>query len=64
MLVSAGVLTALGVLGRDRWLTREVTQREQRMLEEFPTVAELLALAVTAGEGPGHYQGERRSQAR
>ena len=22
------------------------------MLEEFPTVAELLALAVTAGEGP------------
>ena len=52
VLVSAGVLTALGVLGRDRWLTREVTQREQRMREEFPTVAELLALAVTAGEGP------------
>ena len=52
VLVSAGVLTALGVLGRDRWLTREVSQREQRMLEEFPTVAELLALAVTAGEGP------------
>ena len=52
VLVSAGVLTALGILGRDRWLTRQVTQREQRMLEEFPTVAELLALAVTAGEGP------------
>ena len=52
VLVSAGVLTALGVLGRDRWLTREITQREQRMREEFPTVAELLALAVTAGEGP------------
>ena len=52
VLVSAGVLTALGVLGRDRWLTRQVSQREQRMLEEFPTVAELLALAVTAGEGP------------
>ena len=52
VLASAGVLTALGVLGRDRWLTREVTRREQRMLEEFPTVAELLALAVTAGEGP------------
>ena len=52
VLVSAGVLTALGVLGRDRWLTREVSRREQRMLEEFPTVAELLALAVTAGEGP------------
>ena len=52
VLASAGVLTAVGVLGRDRWLTREVTRREQRMLEEFPTVAELLALAVTAGEGP------------
>ena len=52
VLVSAAVLTALGVLGRDRWLTRQVSQREQSMLEEFPTVAELLALAVTAGEGP------------
>ncbi len=52
VLLSAGVLTALGVLGRDRWLTRQVDQREQRMLQEFPTVAELLALAVTAGEGP------------
>ena len=40
------------MLGRDRWLTRAVTAREQKMLEEFPTVAELLALAVTAGEGP------------
>lgn len=45
-------LTVGGVLGRDRWLTRQVAQREQLMLEEFPTVAELLALAVTAGEGP------------
>jgi tight adherence protein C len=52
VLVSAGVLTTVGVLGRDRWLTRQVRLREQRMLEEFPTVAELLALAVTAGEGP------------
>ncbi len=52
VLASAGVLTAVGILGRDRWLTRQVDQREQRMLEEFPTVAELLALAVAAGEGP------------
>ena len=51
LLVSAGLFTALGVLGRDRWLTRQVHQREERMLEEFPTIAELLALAVTAGEG-------------
>ncbi len=40
------------MLARDRWLTRQVRGREERMLEEFPTVAELLALAVTAGEGP------------
>ena len=52
VLVSAALFTAGGVLGRDRWLTRQVDQREQRMLEEFPTVAELLALAVAAGEGP------------
>ena len=52
LLVSAGLFTLFGVLGRDRWLTRQVAQREERMLEEFPTIAELLALAVTAGEGP------------
>jgi tight adherence protein C len=44
-------LALFGVLARDRWLTRQVKTREQRMLAEFPTVAELLALAVTAGEG-------------
>lgn len=44
--------TVGGVLGRDRWLTRQVRRREEQMLEEFPTIAELLALAVTAGEGP------------
>jgi len=52
VLLAAVLLTVGGVLGRDRWLTRQVQRREQRMLEEFPTVAELLALAVTAGEGP------------
>lgn len=52
LLAAAVVFTLGGVLGRDRWLTREVAGREQRMLEEFPAVAELLALAVTAGEGP------------
>jgi len=52
VLGSAGLLTVLGVLGRDRWLTRQVRAREERMLQEFPTIAELLALAVTAGEGP------------
>ncbi|MGH3545142.1 MAG: type II secretion system F family protein, partial [Mycobacteriales bacterium] len=43
---------AAGVLMRDWWLTRQVRRREQAMMEEFPVVAELLALAVTAGESP------------
>ena len=51
LLVLAVLGGIIGVLARDRWLTREVAQREQRMLMEFPTIAELLALAVTAGEG-------------
>jgi tight adherence protein C len=41
-----------GVLGRDWWLTQQVERREQVLLAEFPVVAELLALAVTAGESP------------
>lgn len=45
-------LGLFGVLARDSWLTREVRRREERLLAEFPTIAELLALAVTAGEGP------------
>ena len=44
--------TVAGVLARDHWLTRQVERREERMMAEFPTVAELLALAVVAGEGP------------
>jgi tight adherence protein C len=52
LLVLSLGLGLFGVLARDRWLTREVAQREQRMVVEFPTIAELLALAVTAGEGP------------
>ena len=53
LLLGTSVLFTLGgVLARDRWLTAQVARREEHMLEEFPTVAELLALAVTAGEGP------------
>jgi len=44
--------TLTGVVLRDYALTQEVTTRERRMLAEFPTVAEMLALAVGAGEGP------------
>ena len=43
---------AVGVLARDTHLSWQVTTRERRMLAEFPTVAELLALAVAAGESP------------
>jgi tight adherence protein C len=41
----------VGIVARDLWLTRAANQRERRMLAEFPTIAELLALAVSAGEG-------------
>lgn len=46
------IATLLGVFGRDQALSRAVRRREQRILTEFPTVAELLALSVSAGEGP------------
>ena len=42
----------VGVLARDHHLTSQVKARERRILAEFPTVAELLALAVAAGESP------------
>lgn len=45
-------LGLFGVLARDRRLTYDVNRRERRMLAELPAIAELLALAVTAGEGP------------
>lgn len=51
VLLAIGGLLA-GVLGRDWWLTRQLAQREQAMLAEFPVVADLLALAVVAGESP------------
>ncbi len=46
------VAFAGGVLARDSRLTSQVRTRERRILAEFPAVAELLALAVAAGEGP------------
>ena len=52
LLILCLLATVGGVLLRDRWLSREVAVREERMMAEFPTIAELLALAVAAGEGP------------
>lgn len=52
LLVLCGVTFVAGVLLRENRLTAQVTARERRLMQEFPTVAELLALAVGAGEGP------------
>lgn len=51
LVLAAALFTVGGVLARDRYLTKQVAAREERMLAEFPTIAELLALAITAGEG-------------
>lgn len=45
------VCALAGVAVRDWLLTREVSKRQQRLVAELPTVAELLALSVSAGEG-------------
>jgi tight adherence protein C len=46
------VAGACGFVACDQVLSRRIARREERMVTEFPTVAELLALAVTAGEAP------------
>ncbi|MBI2244917.1 MAG: type II secretion system F family protein [Nocardioides sp.] len=51
-LLACAVAFVVGVLARDTYLTSQARARERRILAEFPTVAELLALAVAAGEGP------------
>ena len=52
LLIFCAIAFVLGVLLRENRLTAQVTQRERLILQEFPTVAELLALAVAAGESP------------
>jgi tight adherence protein C len=54
VVVAAVALAGLvgGVLGRDWYLTRQLDRREAIMLAEFPVFADLLALAVVAGEAP------------
>ncbi|MBT2566567.1 type II secretion system F family protein [Arthrobacter sp. ISL-85] len=52
-LVAAAVVigsAAAGFLLRDCWLGAQVRRREIRMMAEFPSLAELMALAVGAGE--------------
>jgi tight adherence protein C len=43
---------ATGVLARDTYLSSQVQARERKVIAEFPVLAELLALAVAAGESP------------
>jgi tight adherence protein C len=43
---------ATGVLARDTCLSSQVSARERKVTAEFPALAELLALAVAAGESP------------
>ena len=43
---------ACGYVACDQALTTRVRRREERLLAELPTIAELLALAVAAGESP------------
>jgi tight adherence protein C len=51
LLLSCGTAGA-AVVARDSLLSRQVRDRERRILAEFPAVADLLALSVAAGEGP------------
>ncbi len=51
-LLLCGVGFAVGVMARDNRLASQASNRERQIVLEFPTVAELLALAVAAGESP------------
>jgi tight adherence protein C len=50
--VAAVGMFVAGLLGRDWWLSHQLQRHEQAMLAEFPVIADLLALAVVAGEAP------------
>jgi len=52
LLLLCGIGFLVGIVARDRYLTRQVKKRDEKIVAEFPTVAEMLALAVGAGEGP------------
>lgn len=46
----AVAFAAIGVVGRDRSLTRAIDARRERARSEFPTVVDMVCLGVTAGE--------------
>ena len=49
-LLVAVAFGAIGIVGRDRSLTRAIDARRDRARSEFPTVVDMVCLAVTAGE--------------
>ncbi|MGX6396826.1 type II secretion system F family protein [Rothia kristinae] len=49
-LVLVAVCAVCGFMLRDYLLSHRIAAREKRMLGEFPVIAELMALSVTAGE--------------
>ena len=49
-LLVAVTFAAVGVVGRDRALTRSIAARRAMARAEFPTVVDMVSLAVTAGE--------------
>ncbi len=56
-LVSILALTVLGFGLRENLLSAQIRRRQARMLSEFPTIAEMIALAVSAGESaPGAFE--------
>ncbi|MDN6380353.1 MAG: type II secretion system F family protein, partial [Brevibacterium aurantiacum] len=48
LIISGGIA---GHIANDWRLSQAIARHESRVLAEFPTVAELLALSITAGEG-------------
>lgn len=52
LVVLVVVAGGCGYVACDQVLTTQVRRREERLLAELPTIAELLALAVAAGESP------------
>ena len=49
--VLVGCAFLAGAVARDTLLSRAAARRERLIMAEFPAIAELLALSVTAGEG-------------
>ncbi|MDR5711638.1 type II secretion system F family protein [Nesterenkonia flava] len=48
--LSTAAAVFLGAAGRDNLLSARIRRRQRRMLAEFPTIAEMIALSVSAGE--------------